>query len=97
MSVTQARQGQGGLVAVGTRLGSEVPLEELLDSLLLLHRCVLGVEQLQHVVRALVAELGGGGEPAAIDHDVGPGDVRGLVAGQEEGGVADLLGLAAPA
>jgi hypothetical protein len=36
------------------------------------------------VVGALADEVGRGGEPAAIDDDVGAGDVRGLVAGQEQ-------------
>ena len=30
----------------------------------------------------------GGAEPAAVDEDVVPGDVRGVVAGREQGGVA---------
>ena len=55
------------------------------------------VEDRQHVVRPLVREIGSGREPAAVDDDVGAGDVGGLVGGEEEGGVADLLGLAAAA
>ena len=65
-------------------------LEELVELFLLVH-------QAEHVVGALGDEVGSGGEPAAVDDDVGAGDVGGLVAGQEQGGVADILGLAGAA
>src|SRR6516164_6973925 len=52
-------------------------VQELRELLLLVH-------QAQCVVGALADEVGRGGEPAAIDDDVGAADVRGLVAGQEQ-------------
>ncbi|HEY7620813.1 MAG TPA: hypothetical protein VH834_13645, partial [Solirubrobacteraceae bacterium] len=64
-------------------------VEELLQLVLLVH-------QAERVVRPLADEVRRRGEPAAVDDDVGAGDVGGLVAGQEQRRVADVLGLAGP-
>jgi hypothetical protein len=49
-------------------------VEELFEAFLVVH-------QAERVVGALVGQVGRGGEPAAVDDDVGAGDVGGLVAG----------------
>ena len=48
-------------------------------------------------MRSFVGEVRGRREPSTIHYDVGSGDVRGLVTGQEQGRVGNLLRLAAPA
>jgi hypothetical protein len=57
-------------------------LEEGFDGFLLLVYLVLGVEDLGHVMRPVALEVRRGGEPASVDHEVRTGDVRRLVAGE---------------
>jgi hypothetical protein len=43
---------------------------------------LLGVHELEHVVTSLVTQIGSRREPATVNDNVGAGDVRRLVAGQ---------------